>query len=277
MKTKLYIVALVLLCSMPIVAQILNFPLRTNNQQLIDEALGGVFVKLDRSYELCDTVNDEHYGRDGKDYFSKVSFIGIRTEKGIVFPSCSKTPWEVDKDFDEYKGVYKPLAVETIIAAIGLEGEKGRVIDGVWQPSELSDNLCLLTDSAGNAPRISVDTIAGVKKGWVIWLSADKNSADVDSVKLTSIREDLEIPTDGMPVRVESLQISEHVYGGVYVTLARASAGHIVLALSGILVHDEDEWVLEFPFLAVTNDDKTLTPIPGLGVSGNNPIIMKKK
>ena len=35
--------------SLPTTAQIFNFSLRTNNQQLIDEALAGAFVRINQS------------------------------------------------------------------------------------------------------------------------------------------------------------------------------------------------------------------------------------
>lgn len=58
--------------ALPATAQIFNFSLRTNNQQLIDEALSRAFVRINQSYELCDTVKDEHFGRDGKDNTSVI-------------------------------------------------------------------------------------------------------------------------------------------------------------------------------------------------------------
>ena len=109
MKIKSHILVLMACVSLQTTAQIFNFSLRTNNQQLIDEALAGAFVRINQSYELCDTIKDEHFGRGGKDYFSIIPFIGVQTEQGLIFPSAALRPWSCDKDFAEYDGQYKPL------------------------------------------------------------------------------------------------------------------------------------------------------------------------
>lgn len=85
--------------SLPLSAQFFNLSLKTNSQQLIDEALVGAFTKIEQGYELCDTVSDEHFGRNGKDYFSLIPFIGIETERGLLFPNGALEPWTLDKDF----------------------------------------------------------------------------------------------------------------------------------------------------------------------------------
>ncbi len=71
--------------ALPTTAQIFNFSLRTNNQQLIDEALAGAFVKINQSYELCDTVKDEHFGRDGKDFLVLYLLSVSRLSMGLYF------------------------------------------------------------------------------------------------------------------------------------------------------------------------------------------------
>lgn len=75
MRIKNIIGVFLVLLAFPLNAQIFNFSLRTNNQQVIDEAMSGAFVRINQSYELCDTVQNEHFGRNEKDYFSIVPFV----------------------------------------------------------------------------------------------------------------------------------------------------------------------------------------------------------
>ena len=54
MSKRYLALSLLIAITLPMAAQIFNFSLRTNNQQLIDEALSGAFIKINQSYELCD-------------------------------------------------------------------------------------------------------------------------------------------------------------------------------------------------------------------------------
>ena len=82
MKIKSLILILMTIVALPTTAQILNFSLRTNNQQLIDKALAGAFVRINQSYELCDTVKDEHFGRNGKNYL--VLYLSLELKQNRV-------------------------------------------------------------------------------------------------------------------------------------------------------------------------------------------------
>lgn len=160
--------------SLPSMAQIFNFSLRTNNQQLIDEALSGAFIRINQSYELCDTIKNEHFGREGKDYFSIVPFIGIETERGLIFPSSTLQPWNSDNDFDEYKNQYKPILTETKLNLLNNRTELiPRDLKSLISGLELTRHLTILSDSTQIHEGLKVDTIPGTKNGWLIWLSSN--------------------------------------------------------------------------------------------------------
>lgn len=270
---------LMTVAALPATAQIFNFSLRTNNQQLIDEALAGAFVKINQSYELCDTVKDEHFGRDGKDFFSIIPFIGIETEQGLVFPSSALVPWSYDNDFEEYQGQYKPLITDTKIGI--LNNRKDHIMRDVSLPflgKGVSKHLSVLCDSTQSHKGLKVDTIPGAKNGWLIWLSSNSNLAETDSVRFTSIKKDIEVPIDGGFLHIDKPDISETVYGGIYVTPIQTSIGQITFTLTGIMVLDEEGWVLDFPFIKEPKENKTLTPINGIsGGAKLNPLKKKRK
>lgn len=268
-----------MVAALPATAQIFNFSLRTNNQQLIDEALAGAFVKINQSYELCDTVKDEHFGRDEKDYFSIIPFVGIETERGLVFPSATLRPWLYDNDFEEYQDQYKPLITETKVT--GLNNGKEDLTRDVSLPflgKDVSKHLSVLCDSTQSHKGLKVDTIPGAKNGWLIWLSSNSNLAETDSVRFTSIKKDIEVPIDGVFLHIDKPEISETVYGGIYVTPIQSSIGQLTFTLTGVMVLDEEGWVLDFPFIEEPKENKTLTPINGLsGGAKLNPLKKKRK
>lgn len=276
---KHIIMILMTVVALPATAQIFNFSLRTNNQQLIDEALAGAFVKINQSYELCDTVKDEHFGRDGKDYFSIIPFIGIETEQGLVFPSATLVPWSYDNDFEEYQGQYKPLITDTKISV--LNNRKEHITRDVSHPflgKDVSKHLRIFCDSTQSIKGLNVDTVPGVKNGWLIWLSSNANLAETDSVRFTSIKKDIEVPTAGGYLHIDKPEISETVYGGIYVTPVQSSIGQLTFILTGVMVLDEDSWVLDFPFIKEPKENKTLTPINGIsGGAKLNPLKKKRK
>lgn len=281
MKTKkLILILMAAIVSLPTTAQIFNFSLRTNNQQLIDEALAGAFVRINQSYELCDTIKDEHFGRDGKDYFSIMPFIGIETEKGLIFPSVTLKPWLFDKDFDEYKGQYKPVVSETKLNILNSRKDNvvPRDVKSPLSGTDISNNLSVDSDSTQINQGLKVDTVPGVKNGWLIWLTSNSNLAESDSVRFTSIKKDIEVPIDGGYLHIDKPESSETVYGGIYVTPVQSSIGQLTFTLTGVMVLNEEGWVLEFPFIKESNEKKTLTPINGIPDGAKlNPLKKKRK
>lgn len=278
MNIKNIILILMAILSLPATAQIFNFSLRTNNQQLIDEAFAGAFVRINQSYELCDTIKDEHFGREGKDYFSMMPFIGIETEQGLIFPSATLRPWSHDKDFVEYKGKYKPLASGTKLSLLNSKDsavprERELMLSG----TDISKYISIYSDSTQINQGLKVDTVPGVKNGWLIWLSSDANLTATDSVRFISIKKEIEVPIDGGYLHIEKPEISETVYGGVYVTPIQTSIGQLTFTLTGVMVLSEEDWIIDFPFIQQSEEPKKLTPINDFPDRGILNQLKKKK
>ena len=278
MRNRYFTLIFLIAITLPMAAQIFNFSLRTNNQQLIDEALSGAFIKVDQSYELCDTVQDEHFGRNGKDYFNIIPFIGINTSKGFVFPSAVLEPWSYDSEYDEYKGQYKPLVSASKYSV--LNTDKNLDLGTSNQPASgtgITKYLCLLNDTIQQRSGLSIDTIPGIKNGWLIWLSSNTNLADTDSVRFTSIKKEIEVPIDGGYLHIDKPEISETVYGGVYITPVQTSIGQLTFTMTGVMVLGEDGWVIDFPFIQQPHETKKLTPINDFPDRGKLNQLKKKK
>lgn len=278
MKAKIIIPMLLTIIALPMDAQIFNFSLRTNNQQLIDEALSGAFVKINQSYELCDTITNKHFGRDEKDYFNIVPFIGVETEQGLIFPTSCLSPWTYDKDFEKYKSKYKPQATQTKLNV--LNGKDGMLTRNIKSPitgSAISEDLCVFNDSTHKNCGLKIDTISGKKNGWLIWLSSTSNLSNTDSVRFTSIKKTIQVPLEGELLPLDKPEISENVYGGVYVTPVQSCIGQITLALTGVIVANEDGWHLDCPFIKMNEENETLTPINEATINTKRNTPKKKK
>lgn len=137
--------------------------------------------------------------------------------------------------------------------------------------------MTALSDSTQTTNGLKIDSIAGVKNGWLIWITSESNLADNDSVRLNSIKKEIEVPVDGEFLRIEKPDISGTVYGGIYVTPQQTGIGQIAFTLTGVMVLDDEGWVLDFPFIKEQRETKALTPIDKLGGKGKlNPLKKKK-
>ncbi len=273
MKTKQIISLLAILFTLPVNAQMFNFSLRTNNQQLIDKAIEGAFVKISQAYELCDTINDEHFGRNDKDYFSIVPFIGVETERGLIFPADALMPWKHDNDFDKYRERYKPLLTATRLSLLNNCDEKIRSLEKHLFGERLTNHLNILNDSTQKIPGLKIDSISGLKDGWIIWITSEMGLLDTDSIKYNSIKKEIEVPVDGESIRVDSPELPDKIYGGIYVTPKKEGIGQLSFTLTGVLISDDEGWLIDFPFIKAPQEEKTLTPIEVIKRNGKlNPL-----
>jgi len=257
-------------------AQIFNFSLRTNNQQLIDKALDGALVRINQSYELCDTVKNEHFGREGKDYFSIVPFIGIKTERGIVASSALQTPWKYDKDYEDYENQYKPIVRDSKMSLLNSSDKTIVSMSSSTECVGITNKLCCLDDSVQSISGLKVDSASGAKNGWIIWLTGNSNLVENDSVKYNSIQKDIDVPIDGESIHLEQPEFSGMVYGGVYVTPIQTAIGQITFTLTGIIVSDEQGWTLDFPFIKTPKSTSKRTPIEDVVRKGTLNTLKKK-
>lgn len=279
MKIKTSLFSLAMLAALPMAAQIFNFSLRTNNQQLIDEALDGAFVRINQSYELCDTTTDERFGRGGRDYFNIVPFIGVLTEEGLVFPTASMQPWDKDIDFDDYRDSYKPLPCASELTLFR-DGKSEIYVprDSLSAAKGMTSGLMLLPVKTGGNEGLVLDTVPGLKNGWLVWLSSESNLIEADSLEYTSFRKEIEVSANGEMIQLENPEITGKIYGGLYIVPVRTAPGKLTFSISGIAVEDGEAWFLEFPFITARTmkEPRLLTPIAGSSKDKLNPFNSKR-
>lgn len=266
MKIKTIFTAASLIMALSSAAQPLSFSFRTNNQQLIDDALDGTFVKVCRYYELCDTVNHEFFGRNDKDYFNIIPFIGIKTERGIVLPIAAEKPWINDEDFYEYHKSYKPIISKTTVSNLNAKVRENRVDLLHHQATTMGEYLTLFSDSTTTNYGLYVDSVSGAKEGWLIWLSSEDDLINVDSIHLTCFKKRMEVIYNENGWEIDKPELKGNIYGGIYVTPRQTSIGQITFYLTGVVVSDEKSTRIIFPFIKKSvKSKKSLTPITNNG------------
>ncbi len=278
MKKRIFVILLCGSICLPLSAQNLNLSLRTNNQQLIENALSGAFLKISQSYELCDTIKNEHFGREGRNYFSVISFIGVETERGLIYPSVAEKPWMTDEDFKEYEGKYKPIVSTTSISSLCNKSQEKRSVNMPFSGDMIVNDLSIINDSSYTNVGLKVDTIPGNKDGWFIWITQLDNKSKNDSVRLTSVRQSIETPEGQSCIYIRKPEQLENICGGIYVTPVQTAIGQITLFMTGMMINTEEGWKLSFPFMCDVDKTKPLTPISNLdGKNGFNTLKMNRK
>lgn len=264
MKKLNIILSFSLFCfGLTVKGQVLNFAFKSNNQQILEDALKGAFVTVIQSYELCDTTTNERFGREGKSYFSQIPFLGIKTTKGLILEKEVITPWQLDDDFSKYEDEYLPILTETTFGARPSDSFMTSTLPSLINSENTKPlkNFICFRDSINQTFGLEVDSLSGLKNGWIIWVSLSKDTQN-DSIKLNPIRKDIEISDDGIPIKIDNPSGEDTIMGGIYIVPKQTKIGQISLFISGILSYSDDEWLINFPFVSsLKKEEKPLTPV----------------
>lgn len=244
--------------------QLFNLAFRSNNQQILEEAIKGSFIKVIQSYELCDTSSNERFGREGNSYFNRIPFLGIETSKGLILPKSIINPWEVDEDFKKYEQQYKPLLTETSFLALKVMAPSCENVPQLLNTENTKpcNGFVCYNDSSIKNIGLEIDSLPGPKTGWLIWVTAPKDFAQTDSIKLISVRKDLDALENSEPIKIETPNVEDLILGGIYVLPIQTKIGQLNIYLSGIISFNNNEWGLSFPFIHKTQKEESpLSPV----------------
>ena len=260
-------------------AQFLGFSIKSNNQIFIEQALQQTFVKLKQSYQLQDTIHNEIFGRNEKDYFSIIPFIGVRTQQGLLITLDAVHPWKQDDDFKTYDGQYTPIVFQTRLTYLSSELESvlaNPVVNEANIQRLTKSPFALYVDTL-NHKGLSCDTVAGSKLGWMVWVIDMKTENRPDSIQLISYKKELFIKQATDTISVDIPNENQSVLGGIFVNPVQTNVGQITFLLTGVAVNKHGIWTLHFPFLSQSTKKGTeLTIIKSASKQLKFPKINKK-
>ena len=235
-------------------AQFMGFSMKSNNQIFIEQALKGAFSILEQHYQLKDTVNNEIFGREGKDYFSIIPYLAVRTQAGILINQDAAHPWLNDEDFKDYQSQYKPIVFKSLITDF-LPQQKSYESNPIIDDNnvrKLGESAFLLYTDSTKADGIACDTLSGSKAGWMVWIVKQATSNPKDSIRLISYKKEILVNKATDTLWVDTPNTEQEVLGGIYVDPVTTGIGQLTFKLTGVALWVENHWVLQFPFIKET-------------------------
>jgi len=243
-----------LLCILFFFTQLLNaqsfdFSLKSANQQLIENAVqGGIFL-MEQHYLLRDTVTGECFGKNNQDSFGKVLSLGVKVKQGYCITNRAVCPWKYDADFKRYQGsIYHPFLSkstyrelsDSCMAEIAITSMPTDSVSCVF----VADSVLFKGDG------FELDDSCGKKRGWLVWITSEKDMDVGDSVcSFSSViyRKDMELVENQEEYPVEPSDFGQNVWGGIYVLPMQRGIGKLLFKLVGVLTKREDKWMMVLP------------------------------
>lgn len=242
-------------------SQLLN--IKIGSDALVEDAIKDAIILVESRYCIQDIESDQKYGRNGDSYFNKISFLGCKTEKGILTSSQAMKPWEVDKTYNKYRdnSKYRALLDSTLII-------RSLPID-TTQSIDISSNLVFNNDSTliciGIADNIKESmAFSTVDKGatnWIVWVleSTNENSKDSQLFEYNIVKRTIDFSKDKGSLDIPSS--TNPVVGAIYLNANVVSVGLIEFCLSGFAIDKSGEWIIvpvdsnSFPTITDKEDD----------------------
>lgn len=229
-------------------AQIDNlFTFNTSNQQIVQSAVGEVFMNITCSYRIQDVDTRKLYGRNGNEVFGTVSSWGIKIDKGLILLDQAVHPWNYDENFNKYRGKYNAIPYQITFAeknsSFGIDSVNIEVCNHRNLLFAVEDTLVI--KDKGLIP----DSSDGEKKGWIVWLAEEGDSTRTFLV----FKKEIEFKPDVAVYEVEQPNTSKKIIAGIYVQPSYPFTGCVLFNLCGVLVEQNGKWVLAR--LSMPSDD----------------------
>jgi hypothetical protein len=220
--------------------QSIDFPLKSANQQLIEDAVGeGLFI-VHTSYRLKDKKGKkpQFYGWENQPYFGETLSLGVKTRTGFILDARAVTPWLSDARFDAYRddNSYEPVVFESRFTSIS--DTASSLLNVSKTEPVAGGNLYLSSDTVFRHRGFPVDNADGLKQGWLVWLVAPDSSDINDNILVYRNETEFRKGHTVYPVKTPS----RPVLGGLFIVPRIEDIGQITFYLCGIAVDNDGQW-----------------------------------
>ena len=248
----------------------------SNNQQLIEDAVkDGLFV-VRRYYKLQDTTTTEpsYYGWNNLPYFGFTHSLGVKIKSGFYMDDMAGRPWEYDARFEEYRNSarFAPVISDTEYRLQDDTAYLKLLMDERLVSVISNEQVYFVKDTVFENKGFSVDSLVGVKKGWLVWVITDKPLQEQpdQAFSFTIYRTELTFENDRDSYEVRNLETDKSILGGIYVIPDNSEIGQITFHIAGMLEKKENQWnVVPASKKSSTGENSTGVAGTGAGTDRN--------
>ena len=282
MKTNIFkIIFSVILCLSTGQASA-QFYVKSSNQQFVEDAVRDAFFVFSHSYQIRDKKG-ELYGLNSQKDFGVECALGIKVADGVLLTVNAVEPWNYDPKFKKYQDKYTPVTNKTQYTALGDKADYkdfGFNSDSV-RPTT-SQFVSKVETSVFDRKGLLPDRGIGEKKGWMIWVVADKDMDIAKSAAVDYVIYRYETTADSNDsVKIDKPGGDRTVVGGAYVISDFSEMGTVRFKVCGVVRNIGEQWYLSFPFAADELNAVEAKVAPkaeaDLGVDELTPVGDKKK
>jgi len=212
------------------------------DQAFVYEAIQESVLILRQDYVIVDD-NGKRFGRDNKDYYGTVYFIGIAADNRIWCSNIINSPWLIDATAD-YSEEFKPEVSKLYILnkkTKQFDFIKRSVIEGSEKEILQKMNLYYFKyDTKG----IEVLYNYMAKDGWVVLAYTDVNAKDADiqnNMKWAIFKRTLSYKAGENSAIIENFPAISNVIGGAFV-VPFFHNGNVTFKLSGLIDKKVMNW-----------------------------------
>jgi hypothetical protein len=256
-----------------ILSVFIGFPLfaqfnigQSSNQDLIKSAVKDGILLVRQEYSLQDVENKQLFGQNNKKFFGISYSIALKLNGDYVGEQNMVSPWTKDPNYSEFSGnaKYIPLISQTQYRTIENPAYETLAFDTARITSAVPGYIYTWPDSKGDFG-FQVDNTAGLKKGWIVWVTAvdDIQAQDSTEVDLEIYRTEITIVQDSIFYEIKNPNTTRNIIGGFYVLPVTSRIGQITFNLVGMLHLIDDKWnIVTFGAKKATgNKNNKLTPV----------------
>lgn len=265
----------------PAYAQLLN--VRIGSDALVEDAIKDAIVVVESKYCIQDVKSGQKYGRNDKPYFNTITFLGCKTDKGVITSETTIKPWTVDNLFDKYRdnNKYRPLLDSTLVIR-SLPIDTAQTIDLAKGLTFNNDTTLICVGINSRIDGLTISTNDSDVTNWIVWIkeSLKNDSKESSNFEYNIIKKSVEFSKGA--VVIDTPNSTNSYVGGLYISAKVISVGLVEFSLAGIIEENSGKWMIE-PIYVNTfpadneNIDVTTSPVSNDSDEDLTPVNEKNK
>ena len=257
--------------------------LPSTENQMISESVKGSLLVMQQSYKVKDRNAELYYGFNGRDEFGHTNTVAVRLKDGLCYTADFVRPWENDANFTRYQAGFVPVYAGAQFKYADDSIMRGFPFDSAGCRRTESALVYTTPKTPFDAQGLERDTVAGNKRGWLLWVVSDDTVRPTDSIQIvvracnltatdTVLYHKVNQPKQQL---VFSSQPFANILGGVFVTPQHTALGEVRFVLTGVMVRNGSEWQVATPFIRQSH--RPAAAAPGLTPIQNPSQSQKQK